>query len=222
MLINIINQINPDSDKMRAFRNIVLLLVATVVYSVHAQQTTPKLRVLVLTDIENEPDDAMSMVRLMTYTHQWDVEGLVATTSTHLRDRIAPQRIRDIVNAYGKVRENLLQHEKGYPETNYLLSIIKDGYPKYGMTAVGKGFDSPGSDWIISVVDKQDDRPVWIPIWGGANCLAQALWKIKMTRSAEELEKFVSKIRVYTISDQDDTGPWIRKNFPSLFYIVCP
>ncbi len=207
---------------MRSFRNIVLLVVATVVYSVHAQQATPKLRVLVLTDIENEPDDAMSMVRLMTYTHQWDVEGLVATTSTHLRDRIAPQRIRDIVNAYGKVRESLLQHEKGYPETNYLLSIIKDGYPKYGMTAVGKGFDSQGSDWIISVVDKKDDRPVWIPIWGGANCLAQALWKIKMTRSGEELEKFVSKIRVYTISDQDDTGPWIRKNFPSLFYIVSP
>jgi len=30
------------------------------------------------------------------------------------------------------------------------------------------------------------------------------------------------KIRVYTISDQDDTGPWIRKNFPGIFYIVTP
>ena len=31
-----------------------------------------------------------------------------------------------------------------------------------------------------------------------------------------------SKIRVYTISDQDDSGPWIRKTFPGLFYIVSP
>ena len=30
------------------------------------------------------------------------------------------------------------------------------------------------------------------------------------------------KLRVYTISDQDDSGPWIRKNFPDIFYIVTP
>jgi hypothetical protein len=27
---------------------------------------------------------------------------------------------------------------------------------------------------------------------------------------------------VYTISDQDNSGPWIRKNFPELFYISSP
>lgn len=188
----------------------------------HAQQSNQKLRVLVLTDIENEPDDAQSMVRFLTYSNQWDVEGLIATTSTHLKNRVAPERIERIVNAYGRVRNNLLQHEPGYPELKYLLSIIKKGLPVYGMNGVGNGKDSEGSDWIISVVDKNDNRPVWIPVWGGANCLAQALWKVKSTRSVTELEKFVSKIRVYTISDQDDTGPWIRKNFPSLFYIVSP
>jgi hypothetical protein len=52
--------------------------------------------------------------------------------------------------------------------------------------------------------------------------LAQALWKVRETRSKEELEKFVAKLRIYTISDQDDTGPWIRKEFPNLFYIVSP
>ncbi len=36
------------------------------------------------------------------------------------------------------------------------------------------------------------------------------------------LPGFVSKLRVYTISDQDDSGPWIRKTFPTLFYIVSP
>ncbi len=72
------------------------------------------------------------------------------------------------------------------------------------------------------MVDKDDPRPVWIPIWGGSNCLAQALWKVKNSRSEEDTKKFVSKIRVYTISDQDDSGPWIRNKFPELFYIVSP
>ena len=52
--------------------------------------------------------------------------------------------------------------------------------------------------------------------------LAQALWKVRATRSPEALAKFVAKLRVYTISDQDDSGPWLRKTFPDLFYITSP
>jgi hypothetical protein len=208
---------------MKAFLTIVtVLLLAFSAKQTLAQQGVRKLRVLVLTDIENEPDDAQSMVRFLTYTNQWDVEGLIATTSVHQRNRVAPERIRRIVEAYGKVRNNLLLHEKGYPETEYLLSRIKPSVPKYGMNAVGPENDSEGSEHIIAVVDKKDDRPVWIPVWGGANCLAQALWKVRQTRSPEEVDAFVAKIRVYTISDQDDSGPWIRKTFPNLFYIVSP
>ena len=184
--------------------------------------TAQKLRVVVLTDIENEPDDAMSMVRLLTYANQWDVEGLVATTSVHQRDRTAAWRIREIVEAYRKVRDNLETHEPGYPTADHLLSVIREGRPAYGMAAVGTGMDSPGSDRIIEVVDREDPRPVWVPVWGGPNCLAQALWKVRATRSPEALEKFVAKLRVYTISDQDDTGPWLRKTFPKLFYIASP
>ena len=181
-----------------------------------------KPRVLVLTDIENEPDDAMSMVRFLTYSNQWDVEGLVATTSVHQKDKIAAWRIREIVEAYGKVRDNLETHEPGYPTAAHLLSVIREGRPAYGMAAVGEGMDSPGSELIIQVVDRIDPRPVWVPVWGGPNCLAQALWKVRRTRSAEAVARFVSKLRVYTISDQDDSGPWIRKTFPNLFYVASP
>jgi Protein of unknown function (DUF1593) len=120
-----------------------------------------KLRVLVLTDIENEPDDAMSMVRFLTYANQWDVEGFVATTSTHQKDKTAAWRIRQIVEAYGKIRDNLEKHESGYPAVDYLLSIIREGRPAFGMAAVGPGMDSPGSDRIVEVVDRDDPRPVW-------------------------------------------------------------
>ena len=162
------------------------------------------------------------MVRFLTYCNQWDVEGLVATTSIHQKNKTAAWRIREIVGAYGQVRDNLLVHEPGYPSTNYLASIIKDGLPAYGMTAVGEGHDSPGSELIISAVDKDDPRPVWIPVWGGPNVLAQALWKVRDTRSPAAVDKLVSKIRVYTISDQDDSGPWIRKNITNLFYVASP
>lgn len=90
------------------------------------------------------------------------------------------------------------------------------------MHAVGEGMDSEGSDWIIKTVDKDDKRPVWVLVWGGPNCLAQALWKVRNTRTQAETDAFVDKLRVYVISDQDDSGPWIRQSFRDLFYIVSP
>jgi len=181
-----------------------------------------KPRVFVLTDIENEPDDAMSMVRFLIYSNHWDVEGLVATTSIHLKNKTASWRIREIVEAYSQVRDNLEQHEPGFPKGEYLLSIIKDGIPLYGMEGVGEGKDSEGSELLIKAVDCDDPRPLWVLVWGGPNVLAQALWKVRATRSEEELDIFVSRLRVYAISDQDDSGPWMRKTFPGLFYIVSP
>ena len=50
---------------------------AAVVDSFHG-----KPRVLVLTDIGNEPDDQMSLTRFLLYSNEFDIEGLVATTST--------------------------------------------------------------------------------------------------------------------------------------------
>ncbi|HES59618.1 MAG TPA: DUF1593 domain-containing protein, partial [Caldithrix sp.] len=96
------------------------------------------------------------------------------------------------------------------------------GLPEYGMSGVGNNKDSEGSDWIITELEKNDERPLWISVWGGANTLAQALFKIKNTKTGQEQKELISKLRVYTISDQDDSGIWIRNNFPELFYIVSP
>jgi hypothetical protein len=181
-----------------------------------------KPRVLVLTDISNEPDDEESLVRFLLYSNEFDVEGLVATTSVWLRDRIRPDIIRETVGAYGQVRANLLLHAPGYPEVEKLLGVIKSGQTGFGMESVGEGKSTEGSKWIIEVVDRPDRRPVWVPVWGGANTLAQALWDVKYSRSPEELEKFVAKLRVYTISDQDDASRWLRITFPGLFFIGSP
>jgi hypothetical protein len=84
-----------------------------------------KTRILILTDIENEPDDAQSLVRFLLYSNQFDVEGIVATTSCWQRDQTAEWRIHEIVDAYGKVRDNLEKHETGYPTHSYLKERIK-------------------------------------------------------------------------------------------------
>ncbi|CAE7476719.1 tolB [Symbiodinium microadriaticum] len=185
-------------------------------------QTPGKHRMIVLTDIEADPDDTQTLVRLLLYANQIDIKGLVATTSTHMRDQVYPESIEKVIDAYGKVQNNLLLHEPGYPEAEALQSIIKSGPPVYGMEGVGDGRDTEGSDRIIKVLEEDDDRPLWISVWGGPNVLAQALFKLKETKSERELKNLVSKLRVYTISDQDDSAIWIRNNFPDLFYVVSP
>src|SRR5690554_741417 len=169
-----------------------------------------KQRLFVLTDITNEPDDQQSLVRLLVYSNEYDIEGIVATTSTHLRDNTRKDKIEELVRSYGKVKPNLDKHARGFPTAEYLLDITTQHLPLYSMDGVGEGKDSPGSDLLIKAVDKADDRPLWVAVWGGANCLAQALWKVKNTRSEAEVKKFVSKLRVYAISDQDFAGIWVR------------
>lgn len=181
-----------------------------------------KPRVFVLTDIENEPDDAMSLVRYLTYANQFETEGIIATTSIHQRNHVAPERVRRIVGAYGKVRDNLELHEPGFPSGEQLLALVSEGLPVYGMQGVGEGKDSPGSEQLVRALERDDPRPLWVSVWGGSSVLAQALWKIQATRPPEALARATARLRVYTISDQDDSGPWIRRNFPDVFYIVSP
>jgi len=181
-----------------------------------------KSRVIILTDVENEPDDTESLVRLLLYSNVIDIKGIIATASVHMKKEVHPESVKRIIHAYGKVHDNLLKHQPGFPEADSLLQIVKQGIPEYGMGGVGKGKDSQGSDWIIKILDEKDTRPLWICVWGGPNTLAQALYKIRQSRSEAVAAKMIDKLRVYTISDQDDSGIWMRKNFPGLFYIVSP
>jgi hypothetical protein len=179
-------------------------------------------RVIISSDIGNEPDDQMSLVRLLLYSNEMDIEGLIASTSTWQKTVIHPETMRTLVEAYGQVRPNLLLHTKGWPEAAELASRVYDGQPGYGMAATGSGHASEGSKAIIRALDREDSRPLWVCLWGGGNTLAQALQDLRATRSEAEVARLVAKLRVYSISDQDDAGPWMRHEFPGLFYIVMP
>ena len=207
--------------RFSVFGSLLLMTFIQIVFSSPAY-SAEKPRVIVLTDISNEPDDEESLVRYLVYSNEFDTEALIATTSVHLRTGTREDLIRRQIDAYEKVRVNLVKHAEGYPTADELRAVTVTGQPGFGMEAVGFGKGSAGSKLILDAVDSPDTRPIWVTVWGGANTLAQALWDVKYTRSPEELQKFISKLRIYTISDQDDAGRWLRITFPKLFYIVTP
>jgi hypothetical protein len=180
-----------------------------------------KPRVIVMTDIANEPDDQMSMVRYLVYSNGFDTEGLIATTSTWLKAKVRPDVIHQVIDAYAKVQSNLERHQAGFPSAAALKALVTSGQPTYGMAAVGEGKLSAGAEQIIAAGLRDDPRPLWVLGWGGTNTLAQALVHVRATRPAD-LDRLVAKLRVYTISDQDDAGAWLRREFPSLHYIAHP
>src|SRR5437016_4310468 len=77
-----------------------------------AEVSAAKPRLMVLTDIGGDPDDQQSLIRLMLYSNEFDIEGLIASASStpgELKAEVVrPELIREIVEAYGRVRDNLL------------------------------------------------------------------------------------------------------------------
>ena len=81
----------------------------------HIDPYVEKPRVLVMSDIANEPDDQMSMVRFLVYSNEFDIEGLVASTSTWMRNRVRPDVMMKLIDAYEQVQPALSSHARGFP-----------------------------------------------------------------------------------------------------------
>jgi hypothetical protein len=127
-----------------------------------------------------------------------------------------------VLDAYEQVQPNLLEHAPGFPAAASLRQAVAAGQPGYGMAAVAPDKASPGSELIVRAAARDDPRPLWVLAWGGTNTLAQALVSARASLPPDRVDALVSKLRVYAISDQDDAGPWLRREFPSLRYIVSP
>ncbi len=199
-----------------------LILLLTFACSVSAMAQQPRL--LITTDIGGDPDDQQALVRLMVYSNEFEIEGFVCSASGtpgELKEAVVrPDLVKEIVSSYGQVYPNLVKHDANYPLPDQLLSLVKKGNPQRGWENVGEGKDTEGSDWIIKAVDKKDDRPLNICIFGGQTDLAQALRKVKSTRTKQDYQKFISKIRVYDIMDQDRIFEKLIAEHPELFYIL--
>ena len=88
----------PERTTMRRTLAITLTFAPVLALGLSAAAPTTaaangreKPRLIVLTDVSNEPDDEESLVRLLVYSNEFDLEGLIATTSVWLREKTAPR-----------------------------------------------------------------------------------------------------------------------------------
>ena len=189
-----------------SFHGLPLLVIAALGATIFPAMARddPKPRLVVLTDISSltagvaEPDDAQSLIRLMLYANEFDIEGLIATSNLGHGQKTRPDLIGQVVDAYEKVRPNLLIHDPRYPAAEVLRNRIKAGQDHAGprvsvMGSIGEGKDTAASAWMIQCVDRPGPRPLWVVIWGGSADLAQALWRVRRDRTPKELARFYRK-----------------------------
>jgi hypothetical protein len=201
---------------------IALLIMLGIAHESFGTESRP--RVIILSDISGlaEPDDTQSFIRFLLYSNEFDIEGIIGTGSKYGPARGDIAYFERLIDVYGQVRKNLQLHASGYPTVAHLKSVLRHGQRGVvGMEGVGNGKNTAGSDLIIEALLKEDERPVWITLWGATGTLAQALWDIKYNKGYKdsEIDLLISKIRVYDIAGQDNAGGWIAKTFPDIFYI---
>lgn len=187
-------------------------------------QFAAKPRLIITTDIGGDPDDQQSLVRLFLYLNEFQLEGIIvsaAGTPGELdTDTIRPDLVYRLIHAYAAVYKNLSFHDRNYPVPSRLDSLVKKGNPHRGKAFVGEGHDTEASLWLVERMTAPVDEPLHIAIWGGSTDLAQALWKIRTTLPPGRQFMVYSRLRIYSVNNQDDTGPWIMEQFPGLFFIL--
>ena len=229
-----------------------LIVIAAALLSLHMtvasknKEAQWKPRLVVCTDIapgDAEPDDMESMVRLMAYADCFEIEALITNVGWNHDPYPTEWKayLTRVIEAYRKDVTRLMarsgqqgfltleqessRQKMGYwPSADYLTERAVMGSQHGGIKAIGENNDTPGSNLLIRLANEDDPRPIYVAAWGGANTLAQAIWRVKQTQTAEELKRFVRKFRLFTITDQDmgydnrmnlaySSHMWLRQEF---------
>jgi hypothetical protein len=69
-------------------------LLGQTVSPTHVDEFEGHPRLIVISDIGNEPDDQMSLIRLLRYSNELDIEALIASTSTWQKSVTHPETMR--------------------------------------------------------------------------------------------------------------------------------
>jgi len=181
-------------------------------------------RLIITTDIGGDPDDMQSLVRLLVFSNEFEIEAMIASASgtpNELKEAVTrPDLIRKFVKAYAEVFPKLKQYASGYPDPAALESRIFSGNRMRGWGSVGETHDTPGSEAILAAILRDDPRPLNIAIWGGQTDVAQALWKLKQTQTETTYFDALERVRIYDIADQDGIFENIHRDHPTLFYVL--
>ena len=208
---------------MLALKKIIPVVIFSLIFLTCCAYGLEKPRIIVTTD--GEKDDRCSFVRYLLYTNHFDTEGIVYVNSKHHKHGEGTEWVQNFIRSYGEVYENLLLHDDQYPHPEKLLSVVKIGNLwDQNMHGVGPDKDTAGSDHIVSVILKDDPRPVWVLCWGGMNTVAQALYRIKVSHP-DKLAMINKKVYIHAIAGQEDSADgqssydYVGSEFPEIFYI---
>lgn len=168
-------------------------------------------RVIVTTDIGgSDPDDFQSMVHYLLYSDMFDTEGLISSPWGDGR----VSHIHEVIDEYEKDYPNLKTWSENYPTPDFLRSVTKQGAIDF---APYRGYNKPtdGSEWIIQCARREDDRPLYLLMWGLLEDLAQAL---------HDAPDILPKLRVNYIGGPNkkwgqNAYAYIRDHFPDLWMI---
>ena len=168
-----------------------------------AANSSQKPRIIVTSD--GEIDDQCSMIRFLLYANEWDIEGIITSSSQyHWQGKSWPgdDWINPYLDGYAKVYPNLVKHDAGYPTPEYLRerTVLGNVKAEGEMTE-----ETAGSDLIMKVLlDQTDDQPIWLQAWGGMNTVARALKTIE-EEHPERMAEVAKKARFFFIWEQDRT-----------------
>lgn len=184
---------------------------------------------------DGECDDMNSLVHLLLYANDIDIEGIVLSSSIfhYAGDEaagVAPHRwpghqwMWGHLDAYEQVYANLRVHDPRYPSPAHLRSITCVGNVK---TTGCMDEDTDGSRLVCERILVDDPRPLWLLAGGGTNTIAAALRSIEERwRGRPEWDEVYRRVCdtvcIFMIITQDDSyRDYIVKSWPDIPLIHC-
>lgn len=197
----------------------IILLILNVCAGATATPPIERPRILVTSD--GEIDDECSLVRFLLYSNEWDIEGIITSSSQyHWQGHrwAGDDWAQPYIKAYAQVYPNLVKHDSRYPTPEFLQARTLLGNVK----AEGEMNEiTPGSKRIVEALLDDDPRPIWLQAWGGTGTIARALKTIE-EEHPEKMDAVAKKARFYFIWEQDDTyqryirPQWGKFNIPTI------
>ena len=174
-------------------------------------QKNDRHRVLISTDIGgSDPDDYQSMVHLLVYADRFEIEGLISSPPHQGRK----EHIEEVLYAYAEDYNRLKKYSAGFPDPDYLFRITKQGALIPQQNEIPEEL-SEGSEWIIKKATEEDERPLYVLVWGSMTDVAQAV------HHDPDIKKY---LRIYSIGSwntrQDEKArDYLYENHPDLWWI---
>lgn len=209
-----------------------------------------KIRTIVTQDAE--VDDQNSLRHFLFYANEVDIQGIIQTSSKFhwigVPGAVKPEKkvegdfkpskesgpfdkpyrwpgtdwMMKVIDDYEKDYPNLCKNAEGYPTPDYLRSITKVGNIGYEGEME---HSTEGSDLIKKHILDDDERTLYLQVWGGTNTIARALKDIEEEYGEsdkwEDMHRHISKKVVITACGEQDPAykEYVAEVWPDILFV---